>query len=95
MLGVATQFLLPDMALSLTAHPLILCSVVIVSLGMGAFALHHHLMRRLMAFNVLGSGVLDARRHGGYVTQRPGAHHGGVAHRLAGVAIGGFYSFAS
>ncbi len=57
MLGVATQFLLPDMALSLTAHPLILSSVVIVSLGMGAFALHHHLMRRLMAFNVLGSGV--------------------------------------
>lgn len=57
MLGVAIQFLLPDMALSLTAHPLILSSVVIVSVGMGAFALHRHLLRRLMAFNVLGSGV--------------------------------------
>lgn len=57
MLGIALRFLLPDMALSLTAHPLILASVIIVSLGMGAFALHRHLVRRLMAFNVLGSGV--------------------------------------
>ncbi|XQU07937.1 DUF4040 domain-containing protein [Halomonas sp. LY9] len=57
MLGVAIQFLLPDMALSLTEHPLILAAVVIVSVGMGAFALHRHLLRRLMAFNVLGSGV--------------------------------------
>ncbi|UYO73617.1 DUF4040 domain-containing protein [Halomonas qinghailakensis] len=57
MIGGAIRFLLPDMAYSLTEHPLIIAAVVIVATAMGAFTLHKHMLRRLMAFNVLGSGV--------------------------------------
>ncbi|RUR29558.1 DUF4040 domain-containing protein [Vreelandella andesensis] len=57
MIGGAIWFLLPDMAYSPTEHPLIIAAVVIVATAMGAFALHRHMLRRLMAFNVLGSGV--------------------------------------
>ena len=57
MIGGAIRFLLPDMAYSLTEHPLIIAGVIIVATAMGAFALHRHMLRRLMAFNVLGSGV--------------------------------------
>mgnify|MGYP002647924075 CR=1 FL=1 len=55
--GAALRYLLPDMAYSLSEHPLMLAAVVMVSAAMGAFALHRHWLRRLMAFNVLGSGV--------------------------------------
>lgn len=57
MIGAALRYLLPDMAYSLSEHPLMLAAVVMVSAAMGAFALHRHWLRRLMAFNVLGSGV--------------------------------------
>ncbi|MGS2744387.1 hydrogenase subunit MbhD domain-containing protein [Halomonas sp. LS-001] len=57
MIGGAIRFLLPDMAYSLTEHPLIIAAVIIVATAMGVFALHRHMLRRLMAFNVLGSGV--------------------------------------
>ncbi|WP_372372995.1 DUF4040 domain-containing protein [Vreelandella venusta] len=57
MVGGAIWVLLPDMAFSLTEHPLIIAAVVIVATAMGAFALHKHMLRRLMAFNILGSGV--------------------------------------
>ncbi|MFP4137132.1 MAG: hydrogenase subunit MbhD domain-containing protein [Halomonas sp.] len=38
-------------------RPLLLTGLAIMALGLWAFALHLHLMRRLLAFNVLGSGV--------------------------------------
>jgi len=57
MIGAALRYLLPDMVYSLSEHPLMLAAVVMVSAAMGAFALHRHWLRRLVAFNVLGSGV--------------------------------------
>ncbi|WP_346797148.1 hydrogenase subunit MbhD domain-containing protein [Halomonas sp. Bachu 37] len=41
----------------LSAQPLLIAGVTLVAAGLGAFALHRHLLRRLLAFNVLGSGV--------------------------------------
>lgn len=71
MIGGAIQFLLPDMVYSLTEHPLIIAGVIIVATAMGAFALHRHMLRRLVAFNVLGSGVFILLA--GMAGTRPGA----------------------
>lgn len=38
-------------------RPLLIAGLAIMALGLWAFAHHHHLLRRLLAFNVLGSGV--------------------------------------
>ncbi|MDZ7852061.1 MAG: hydrogenase subunit MbhD domain-containing protein [Halomonas sp.] len=40
-----------------TRRPLLATGLVIMALGLWAFAYHLHLLRRLLAFNVLGSGV--------------------------------------
>lgn len=40
-----------------TRRPLLAAGLSIMALGLWAFAHHHHLLRRLLAFNVLGSGV--------------------------------------
>ncbi len=40
-----------------TRRPLLVTGLTIMALGLWAFAHHLHLLRRLLAFNVLGSGV--------------------------------------
>lgn len=40
-----------------TLRPLLAAGLAIMALGLWAFAHHLHLLRRLLAFNVLGSGV--------------------------------------
>lgn len=57
MMGGAIRYVMPVMAYSPTEHPLVLAAVFIAATAMGAFALHRHLLRRLLAFNILGSGV--------------------------------------
>ncbi|MDP3535532.1 DUF4040 domain-containing protein [Halomonas sp. M1] len=57
MMGGAIRYVMPEMAYSPTEHPLVLAAVFIAATAMGAFALHRHLLRRLLAFNILGSGV--------------------------------------
>ena len=57
MMGGAIRYVMPVMAYSPAEHPLVLAAVFIAATSMGAFALHRHLLRRLLAFNILGSGV--------------------------------------
>ncbi|UZH08785.1 hypothetical protein OM794_15670 [Halomonas sp. BDJS001] len=57
MVGAAIRTVIADMAYSPLEHPLLLAGVVIAASALGAFALHRHLLRRLLAFNILGSGV--------------------------------------
>ncbi|PCF94457.1 hydrogenase subunit MbhD domain-containing protein [Vreelandella nigrificans] len=57
MMWGAIRFVMPEMVYSPAEHPLVMAAVVIAATAMGAFALHHHLLRRLLAFNILGSGV--------------------------------------
>lgn len=57
MVGTVIRFVLPAMVYSPLEHPLLFVGVVIVATAMGAFAWHRHLLRRLLAFNVMGSGV--------------------------------------
>lgn len=57
MVGAAIRYVIADMVYSPTEHPLLLAGVVITACALGAFALYHHLLRRLLAFNILGSGV--------------------------------------
>lgn len=57
MMGGAIRYVMPAMAYSPAEHPLVLAGVFIAASGMGMFALQRHLLRRLLAFNVLGSGV--------------------------------------
>ncbi|MFB9866418.1 hydrogenase subunit MbhD domain-containing protein [Vreelandella sulfidaeris] len=55
--GAAIRYVMADMVYSPTEHPLLLAGVIITATALGAFALHQHLVRRLLAFNLLGSGV--------------------------------------
>ena len=57
MVGGAIHAVIADMAYSPLEHPLLIAGVVIAATALGAFALHRHLLRRLLAFNLLGSGV--------------------------------------
>lgn len=57
MVGAAIRYVIVDMAFSPSEHPLLLAGVLIAACALGAFALHRHLLRRLLAFNLLGSGV--------------------------------------
>ncbi|UYF98982.1 MULTISPECIES: hypothetical protein [unclassified Halomonas] len=57
MIGAVIRLVVPGMAYSLSEHPLMIVAVLMVGTAMGAFALHRHRLRRLLAFNVLGSGV--------------------------------------
>ncbi|WP_252107051.1 MULTISPECIES: hypothetical protein [unclassified Halomonas] len=57
MVGAVIRLVMPEMAYNPSEHPLMLVAVLLVGLAMGAFALHRHRLRRLLAFNVLGSGV--------------------------------------
>lgn len=57
MVGAAIRYVITEMAYSPTEHPLLLAGVVITACALAAFALHRHLLRRLLAFNILGSGV--------------------------------------
>ena len=57
MVGAAIRYVIADMVYSPSEHPLLLAGVLIAASALGAFALHRHLLRRLLAFNILGSGV--------------------------------------
>ncbi|WP_447956088.1 DUF4040 domain-containing protein [Vreelandella sp. EE7] len=57
MVGAVLRLVMPGMAYAPSEHPLMLVAVLIVGTAMGAFALHRHRLRRLIAFNVLGSSV--------------------------------------
>lgn len=57
MVAAAIRYVLTDMQHSPSEHPLVLAGVVIAASAMASFALHRHLLRRLLAFNLLGSGV--------------------------------------
>ncbi|TVP49580.1 MAG: hypothetical protein EA345_06535 [Halomonas sp.] len=57
MVGAAIRYVIAEMVYSPTEHPLLLAGIVIIACALGAFALHRHLLRRLLAFNILGSGV--------------------------------------
>ncbi|NYS78817.1 MULTISPECIES: hydrogenase subunit MbhD domain-containing protein [Halomonadaceae] len=57
MVGAAIRFVIADMVYSPAEHPLLLAGVLIAATALAAFALHRHLFRRLLAFNLLGSGV--------------------------------------
>lgn len=57
MVGAAIRYVIAEMVYSPTEHPLLLAGIIIIACALGAFALHRHLLRRLLAFNVLGSGV--------------------------------------
>lgn len=59
--GSAVWVLLGDAELSASAEavhrPLLAAGLAIMTLGLWAFSHHRHLLRRLLAFNLLGSGV--------------------------------------
>ncbi len=57
MVGAAIRYVIADMAYSPSEQPLLLAGVLIAAIALGTFALHRHLLRRLLAFNILGSGV--------------------------------------
>lgn len=57
MVGAAIRYVIAEMVYSPTEHPLLLAGIIIIACALGAFALHRHLLRRLLAFNILGSGV--------------------------------------
>lgn len=57
MMAAAMRYVVPEMAYSPMQHPLIVAAIGLAALSMGTFSLHHHLLRRLMAFNLLGSSV--------------------------------------
>ena len=57
MVGAAIRYVIVDMAFSPSEHPLLVSGVLIAACALGAFALNRHLLRRLLAFNLLGSGV--------------------------------------
>jgi uncharacterized MnhB-related membrane protein len=57
MVGAAIRYVVADMAYSPSENPLLLAGVVIAASALAAFALHRHLLRRLLAFNLLGSAV--------------------------------------
>ncbi|BBI63449.1 hypothetical protein HSBAA_47550 [Vreelandella sulfidaeris] len=57
MVGAAIRYVIADMVYSPSEHPLLLSGVVIAATALAAFALHRHLLRRLLAFNLLGSAV--------------------------------------
>lgn len=57
MVGAAIRYVIADMVYSPSEHPLLLAGVLIAATALAAFALHRHLLRRLLAFNLLGSGV--------------------------------------
>lgn len=57
MVGGAIRYVIPDMAYSPAEQPLLLAGVMMAAGALSAFALHRHLVRRLLAFNILGSGV--------------------------------------
>lgn len=57
MVGAVIRIVMPAMTYAPSEHPLMLVAVLLVGTAMGAFALHRHRLRRLLAFNVLGSGV--------------------------------------
>lgn len=57
MVGAAIRYVVADMAYAPSEHPLLVAGVVIAATALGAFALHRHLLRRLLAFNLLGSAV--------------------------------------
>jgi uncharacterized MnhB-related membrane protein len=59
--GLATWFLLDGSGMlsvrDLHRQPLLPAGLVIMTLGLWAFGGHAHLLRRLLAFNILGSGI--------------------------------------
>lgn len=57
LMAAGVRHALPVMALSPSEEQLLIAAGVWVACALGAFALHRHLLRRLLAFNVLGSGV--------------------------------------
>lgn len=57
LLLAALYALTPTFADAFEGNPLMMAGTVMVATGLGAFAMHRHLLRRLLAFNVLGSGV--------------------------------------
>ncbi|MEA2117184.1 hydrogenase subunit MbhD domain-containing protein [Halovibrio sp. HP20-50] len=57
MVGAAIRYVITDMVYSPDEQPLLLAGVMITASALGAFALHRHVLRRLLAFNILGSGV--------------------------------------
>ncbi|MFG6667097.1 DUF4040 domain-containing protein [Halomonas sp. HNIBRBA4712] len=79
MVGAVIRLVVPGMAYAPSEHPLMLVAVLMVGTAMGAFALHRHRLRRLLAFNVLGSGVFLL------MIGLAGAHEGAQA--LVGVGL--------
>lgn len=58
MVGAAIRYVtVADMVYSPTEQPLLIAGVLIAATALAAFALHRHLLRRLLAFNLLGSAV--------------------------------------
>lgn len=57
MVGAAIRYVIADMLHSPSEHPLLLAGVIIAASALGAFALHRHFLRRLLALNIFGSGV--------------------------------------
>lgn len=57
MVGVAIRFVIADLVYSPAEQPLLIAGVLIAATSLAAFALHRHLLRRLLAFNLLGSAV--------------------------------------
>jgi len=57
MLGAVIRFAIPGLFNAPLEQPLLLAGIMMIASGLGAFALHRHLVRRLLAFNILGSGV--------------------------------------
>lgn len=57
MLGSVIRVAIPGLFNLPLEQPLLLAGIVTVAMAIGAFALHRHLVRRLLAFNILGSGV--------------------------------------
>ncbi|WP_083651560.1 hydrogenase subunit MbhD domain-containing protein [Vreelandella massiliensis] len=57
LLLLALYTLTPTFSDVFEESPLMVAGAIMVASGLGAFALHRHSLRRLLAFNVLGSGV--------------------------------------
>ncbi|MGY6567032.1 NADH-quinone oxidoreductase subunit K [Billgrantia aerodenitrificans] len=85
MLGMAL------VSLADSTGPLQVSGLVLIGLGLWAFVLHRHLLRRLLAFNIIGTGIFLILM-GLVGEQHPAAGHGlvvtGLLVALFGTALG-------
>ncbi|KAA0010106.1 hypothetical protein F0A17_19090 [Billgrantia pellis] len=87
MLGLALE----DLAEGRASVALWSCGMGLLGLGLWAFALHRHLIRRLLGFNVIGTGIFLILVSLADETERAAAHGliiTGLVVAMLGTALG-------